>query len=124
MKRWHLVAVGFLSGVVVTGAAAYVVSLPIVELFAHSTYISAASNGALDVAVLNKLRSGDPADAIQTMELRLAGNEVTLAEYIHSTEASKRAPAVVSAVSKIDDYRKQYPSPLPPNTSFERTREK
>ena len=124
MKRWHLVAIGVLTGVITAGLTAYSVSRPMAELFAYSTYVSAASNGSLDVAVLEKLRSGDTSGAIETMEQRLAANEVTLAEYAHSTEASKRQPPIDSAIARIDEYRKQHASPLPPNSSLERTRER
>jgi hypothetical protein len=123
MKRWHLVAIGMLSGAGTTGVVAYAFSRPIIELFGHSVFVSAASQGALDVAVLRKLRSGDEAGAIETMEYRLAGNEITLTEYANSTRPTEREPVVVAAMARIYEYRKQYPSPMPPNKSFERTRE-
>jgi hypothetical protein len=124
MGRWHLIAVGVLVGSVATAVAAYAYSRPIVKLFGYSAYISAASQGSLDVAVLRKLRSGDTAGAIDTMEYRLVGNEITLAEYASSTAPTEREPVVLSAMAKIDEYRKQHPSPMPPNKSLERTRDR
>lgn len=124
MKRWHLIAMGVVIGVAVAGLAAYAFSRPVFKLFAYAPYISAASQGSLDVAVLRKLRSGDTAGAIETMEYRLVGNEITLSEYASSTPAPEREPNITSAMAKIEQYRKEHPSPLPPNTSLERTRDR
>jgi hypothetical protein len=124
MKRWHLIALGILIGFAVAGLAAYAFSRPIFNLFAYAPYVSAAAQGSLDVAVLRKLRAGDIAGAIETMEHRLVGEEITLSEYASTTPATRREPNISSAMAKIEEYRKEHPSPLPPNTSLERTRDR
>jgi hypothetical protein len=59
MKRWHFVATGVLVGATTSSLTLYILSRPVVEMFAYAPLISASPDGSLDVAVMHKLRSND-----------------------------------------------------------------
>ena len=124
LRRWQHIGVGMIIGAMVALAAAYFFSRPIIQMFAHSPFQAAASEGTLDVAVLRRLRSGDTPGAIEIMERRLEMNELTLSSYEDPAKVVVEDPSVRRAMEVIAEYRAANPSPKPSNTSLERGRDR
>ena len=71
-RLWGAAMLGALAGAAVALGVAYAYSRPVIEFWVHSPYVSAASQGKLNVAVLRHLRAGDISGATEVMENRLS----------------------------------------------------
>ena len=109
MRRWTYLLLGAIAGAGTTLAGVYFYERPVITFWLQSHYLSSASQGRLDVAVLQRLRADDIAEAINVMEHRLDMHIATLEGYEMAFAESDRDRLIVSGLEAIRDYRKQFP---------------
>jgi hypothetical protein len=124
MKRWQYVAIGTVAGAAVTLGGTYLYFRPFIVFLGQSAYVSAASQGRLDVHALRLLRNGDIDGATRLMESRLQLEEATLSGYESAFPIEHRDGVVMKGIELVSAYRKEYPVAAPPNKSLERSRER
>jgi hypothetical protein len=109
--RTILIAIAFLViGLLAGGAAGwYSARDDLARTWVGVTFYRAASEGRLQIRILQDLRKGDTKRSIETLELLLDANLVMLAQFREEDLPKEKIEAIHAAISEIRQYREKYP---------------
>jgi hypothetical protein len=107
MKRWQLIAIGFVTGSLLTVAAGYAYLQPLVTFWTHAPYVGAASEANLNLSVLDHLSEGNQEAARRIVEGQLGINEAILEGYESAVDKEDFEPQVLEAKAAIQLYRQK-----------------
>jgi hypothetical protein len=90
-------------------------------MFSYAPFNRAASMGRLYVQVLTDLRQGQSQKSIDTLEMLLDSETMSLSYYEASVPKDMPDPSVYQAAAKIRQYRAQYPSVMWSDAELQKT---
>jgi len=101
-----LVSGTFLLGIIIGAVVAGFLCVHFMNRFAS---LAAGSAATMDVATLQRIRTGDTNRAIELVEINLDGDIVMLGSYLGDVSPSRRDPALVGVLQQARDYRTKHP---------------
>ena len=105
-----LVATSFVGGVLITVGAAYLAIQPISQLFTSAAIMQTAARGKDLAQVLQQLRRGDTTHPIQTLDVMVDLDTLTLGSYRRRTLDKDLLERVRESLAEIREYRRQFPT--------------
>jgi hypothetical protein len=105
-----LVATSFVGGVLITTGSAYLAFRPISQLFTSAAIMQTAARGKDLAQVLQQLRYGDTTHPIQTLEVMVDLDTLTLGSYRRRTLDNDLQERVRDSLTEIREYRRQFPT--------------
>jgi len=99
----------FLLGIIIGGLLVGYVFVQYLKFSGSGMEAQAYTSAAQSLRVLDYLRQGDAQSPIESLEVQLDGDLVSLWGFYKDTPADRRDPHLLKLLAKVRDYRAKYP---------------